>query len=486
MSIKKNYLFTLLYQLLTMTLPLITVPYVSRVLKPEGVGQFAYTNSIVQYFVIFGMLGISIYGSKEIAINKNDSTKLSKVFFSIYSLQLLITSLSLLIYLLFVFSFFKELKYLALLQTFVLLSAIFDCTWLFFGLEQIKKVIIRNILVKILTLILILIVVKSPGDLFLYTLIMTFSIFFSQIIMWTQVKKFVKFTKINFSDIKKHFKNSIIYFIPEIAVQIYFLLDKTLLGLIANSYEVGVYDYSDKILKIALSVVTSLSIIMMPRMASVFANGDNKTARVYLEKSLDFSNFLTFGIMFGLIGISNNFIPWFLGVDFLKSIDIIIFLSPAVIFIGCSSILGSQYFVPLGKMKEYTISLYMGAFINVVINLLLISKYASIGAAIGTVAAECTVALIQFYYMNKKMKISIKLLMYNNCLYLISGIIMLACLIFIGREFSSSAVTTFIQIIIGVVIYFGFILLIEHVFDKNHLNNLSKLNVIKSMKNRFL
>ncbi|TDL78990.1 flippase [Peribacillus frigoritolerans] len=459
MSIKKNYLYNLTYQVLIMILPLITVPYVSRVLKPEGVGTFAYTSSIVQYFIIFGMLGIGTYGNKMIAMTRDNKEEMSKTFFQIYLLQLLLTITSVIGYVIFILFIFHEYKIIALLQAVALIAAVIDCSWLFNGLEQFKKIVTRNIVVKLLSLLAIFMFVKSQEDLATYTIIMGLSSFLGQLIMWLYVSEHIKRVPINASSVFKHIKPTIVYFLPQVAMQIYFVLNKTMLGIFSSNIEVGIYDYADKILKMALAVVTSLGMVMLPRMANTFVKGDLVKARDYLSKSLDFSTLIAIPIMFGLAGIAKEFIPWYMGKEFSGSAVVLEILSPTIFLMAWSGVFGTQYLVPLGKMREYTTSLYIGAIINLIINFILIREYGAVGAAIGTLCAEITVIVVQILFVRKD--IDIRRVTPKLIIYLISGGLMFGVVRFIGGLLGSTIITTFVQVLVGIIIYFGIVILFE-------------------------
>ncbi|MGE7307312.1 flippase [Priestia megaterium] len=463
-NIKKNYLFNLIYQVLTMILPLVTVPYVSRVLNPDGVGTFAYTSSIVQYFILFGTLGISTYGVKQIAINRDDKKELSKTFVNIYCLQLILTSISLIIYIIFVLLFFHEYKIIALLQIIMLLSAVIQCSWFFSGLEEFKQIVIRNILVKIVSLIAVFIFVRKPDDLALYTVIMGFSSLIGQLVMWFYIKEYVILIKVSFKSIFSHLRPTLVYFLPQLAIQVYFLLDKTMLGVISGTSEVGVYDYADKILKIALAIVTSLGVVMLPRMANTVASGNIEKAREYIISSLQFSTLLAVPIMFGIAGISKEFVPWFLGEEFKDSILVLTVLSPVILLMAWGGVLGTQFLIPFGKMKEYTISLYVGVVINILVNLMLIKPYGAIGAAVGTLCTECAVVLMQMVFITKIL--NTKNTLSQTYYYFIAGIIMFGGIRIIGEILGISILTTLIQVLVGGGIYLIVIICFEFLLKK--------------------
>lgn len=459
MSIKKNYLYNLIYQVLVMILPLITVPYVSRVLLPHGVGTFAYTASIVSYFSFLGILGIDTYGNKLIAMSRDDKRKMSENFFSLYFLQLMLTMTSLIVYIITAIFFIQQDRSIALIQTISLLGTVFDCSWFFFGIELFKKIVTRNIIIKLLSLVAIFILVKQPSDLPVYTVIMCLSVFLSSLIMWVYLKGRIMIVRVSFRQIMTHLKPSMIYFIPGIALQVYFVLNKTMIGIVANNSEVGIFDYADKIRMMALSVVTSLGTVMLPRMAHTFAVGKIEKAKEYLLKSLDFSTLLAIPLMFGVAAIAKEFIPWYMGEHFLKSIVVLIILAPTIVLMAWSGVFGTQYLLPLGKMKAYTASVYAGAIVNFGANLLLIKPFGSIGASFATLAAEVVVTLVQLYYV--RTLIPFKHIVPKTMYYLGAGTVMFLLLQMIGRMMGASILTTGVQVALGCVVYFASIALIE-------------------------
>ncbi|MCO7176710.1 flippase [Sporolactobacillus kofuensis] len=460
MSVKKNYLYNLLYQILVMILPLITVPYVSRVLLPHGVGTYAYTASIISYFSFIGMLGIDTYGNKIIAMTRDNKRKMSENFFSLYFLQLILTLSSVIGYLILAVFFIQQDKTIALIQTISLLGIVFDCSWFFFGVEMFKKIVTRNIVIKLLSLLAVFTLVKNPSDLPIYTYIMCLSVLVSSLIMWFYLKGQIMIVRVTFKQMISHLKPAIVYFIPGIALQIYFVLNKTMIGIVSSNSEVGIFDYADKIRMMALSVVTSLGTVMLPRMAHTFAIGQIEKAKEYLFKSLEFSTFLAIPLMFGVAGVAEEFIPWYMGNSFIKCIQVLVILAPTIVLMAWSGVFGTQYMLPLGKMKEYTISVYAGAIVNFIVNLMLIAPFGSIGASVGTVAAELTVTFVQLYLVREI--VPFKNMARNTIDYLIAGFLMWILVRLVGRSMGVSAVTTIVQIVLGMGVYLSIVFVQEY------------------------
>ncbi|ETI95538.1 MAG: Polysaccharide Transporter, PST family, partial [Streptococcus sp. DORA_10] len=308
------------------------------------------------------------------------------------------------IYLL-VFGFNKEYGYIYLIQSINILAATFDISWFYMGLEDFKKTVTRNLIVKIICIISIFIFIQTPSDLSKYLLINVLMALLGNLVMWMYIPNIVSKVNINFKDIISHFYPTIKLFIPQIAVQIYSILDRTQLGILSNVSEVGLYEQSQKIIRLVLGLLTCTSAVMLPRMSSLFAHGDSKKMDRYLNTSLKATSYICIPMAFGLIGISKEFVPWFFGKDFLDISYLLVILTPILFFIGMSSIMGNQYLLPSNQTKVYTISVTSGSIINVILNFLLIPKFQSIGTCISSVVAEFTVMLIQYIILRKNIDI---------------------------------------------------------------------------------
>ncbi|OOM16541.1 flippase [Clostridium saccharobutylicum] len=449
-SIAKNFIYNLLLQIVTLLMPLITVPYVSRILGKEGVGVYSYTLSIVQYFVILGSLGVSMYGNRQIAYVRDDKEKMSKTFWAITVLKFITTIIALGFYM-FIFGFDKKYGNVYLIQSINIIAATIDISWLYMGLEDFKKTVIRNLLVKIFGVICIFIFVKSYDDLYKYISINALMILLGNLVMWMYVPKTVLKIKIKVSDIVGHIVPAIQLFIPQIATQIYLVLDKTMLGTLANTGEVGLYEQSEKIIKLVLGLVTSLGVVMLPRMSNTFANGDNEKMDAYLNKSLQGVSYVSIPMAIGLASISNEFVPWFFGKDFSAVSYLMIILTPILFFIAISNVLGIQYLLPTDRTNEFTASVTMGAIINVILNFMLIPQYKAIGTCIATVIAEFVVVLVQYISLRKNIKT--KILLKSIIKYAFSAAIMFIVVRFIGIHMGAKIITTVVQGAVGVIIY---------------------------------
>ncbi len=404
-STKKNFIYNLIYQILILIIPLITAPYLSRVVGVSGVGTYSYTYSIVYYFMLLTLLGINNYGNRTIAKVRDNKEKRSKEFWSMYILQLVMGTIMLIIYLGYVLIFDVKYKQIALIQSLFIFSSILDINWFFFGLEEFKTTITRNTFVKIATVILIFLIVKNKDDLWKYTLIMSSMTVLSQVILWYALKNKVGFVKIQKKDIIKHIKPNLILFIPVIAISLYKMLDKVMLGSMTNVIEVGYFENAEKIANIPMTIISALGTVMLPRMSNIIAKGEEDKVNNYITKSINFVMFLSMAMCFGLVAISSEFAPYYFGTEFKKTGILIALLSFTFPFLSFANVIRTQYLIPREKDRDYIISVSLGAIVNILLNIFLIPMYKSIGACIGTIAAEATVMIYQTISVRKELNV---------------------------------------------------------------------------------
>ena len=453
MQVVKNFLYNVSYQLLVIILPLITVPYVSNILGAERIGDYAFTYANMQYFVIFGMVGITLYGNRQIAYVRENKENLKNTFYSIYTLQLITTTISFVLYLIFTLVFNNgDYKWLYIVQGINIIASIADISWLFMGLEQFKKTVVRNTIVKLVSLASIFIFVKSSDDTVIYALIIALSSFIGNLTFWLYIPKIIGFKNIKILELTLHLKSSLALFIPQLAIQIYLLLDRTMLGIITDTVQVGYYENSQKIVKIVLTIATAIGTVMMPKIANTVASGDMKKVKYYIKNSFFFVSALSIPLMFGLMGVAPELSPWFFGNNFVGIEKLIIISSLIILAISWSNVLGMQLLVPLNKTKEFTISVTSGAIINFILNLVLIKKFGAIGSCISTIIAEFTVTLVQFYLIKDFIKA--KELIKPVVLFIPASIVMYIFVRIIGDFKGAGILTNIVQGMVGVISYF--------------------------------
>ena len=451
-SIAKNYIYNALYQILAIIIPLITTPYLSRVLGAEKIGIYSYTLSITTYFILFGSLGVSMYGQREIAYNQNNKYLRSKTFIEILFMRFISLAISLII---FYFTFCLHGNYNIYYKILILeiLANAIDISWYFQGLEEFKKTVTRNMLVKIISVIFIFVLVKSQEDFSKYFIIYVLSTFLGNLSMWIYIPKYIDKISIKDLNISKHIKPTIMLFIPQIATQIYTVLDKTMIDtIVIDKTEVGYYEQAQKIIKFLMTLATSLGVVMMPRIAATYAEGNHKKVKEYMNKSFSFIMLLDFPLMFGIISVASKFVPIFYGRGYEKVVPLICIISPIIILIGLSNVTGTQYLLPTKQQNKYTLSVVVGAIINFCFNLLLIFKFESIGASIATVIAEFGVTATQFILLRKE--VSIKDVIKNSQKYIIASFIMFLISVLIGNFIDNNYLSIIVQMISSSIIYF--------------------------------
>ncbi len=477
-SVKKNYLYNMLYQVFIVCLPIITIPYLSRTLGPEKIGIYNYVLSIITYFSLFGSLGISLYGQREIAYHQDDKTKRSQIFWELFSFKSILMLVSIIIYVI-VFTLKGDFALFYRILIIELLSCLFDISWFFQGIELFKKTVFKNFVVKTLGFILILLLIKKPEDLWKYILIYSSCNLVGNLLLWKDVFKYICFPKkMNYL---KHLSGIMILFIPQVANEIYTVFDKTMLGLmVKNIDEVGYYGQTQKIIKMLLAIITSIGIVMMPRIAALKSKGENDKIKSYMKKTFSFVFMMSFAFAFGLASIANYFVPFFFGNGYDKIALLMKVMVIIIIFNGMSNVLGVQYLLPLKRQKQYNISIVVGAITNVALNLILIPKLESLGAVIATVFAEFIIVVIQINYV--KNDFSIKEYVSIFAKYLFLGLIMFLSCNIVYIDTSSNFVIILVKVIIGVVVYLSELLLTnDEFFYQTCYGILRKIPLLKNI-----
>ena len=450
-SIGKNFFYNVMYQVLAMILPLITAPYISRVIGVEGLGVYSYTYSIANYFLLFAMLGISNHGNRSIAAVRKNKNKMSITFSDIYLIQFINSLLALIGYFIYLRFFCKADIEIALIQSLLVSSAVFDISWLFFGLEEFKLTVTRNTIFKLASVVLIFLFVKNEADLWKYSIIMVLSVLVSQLILWSFIKNYLTLAKPSFKRAKSHLKPILILFLPALSYSLYRMMGKIMIGKLSTMAEVGFFDNADKVIIMPMGIITALGTVMLPRISNMVANGESKKQKIYFEKSIQAVTIISSALSFGLAAIADVFAPIFFGEEFVKSGVLITCLSITILFASWANVVRTQFIIPNKKDNIYVFSMLFAAVISLILNLIFIPKYQSYGAVIGSIAAEFLVMALQFYGVRKDLEIGkyIK----NNLVYIFFGIIMFIVVKLIGNILDTSIFTLVIQIVSGSLIY---------------------------------
>ena len=470
-SIKKNYIYNLAYQILTIITPLITAPYLSRVLGADGVGTYSYIESVSSYFVLFATLGLTTFGQREISYVQEDRKKRSIIFWETNIIELTASLISIVIYVF--FSLVHSNWELYLVLVFNLLAVIVNISWFFQGLEDFGKIVLRNIIFKCITIIFIFTVIRSPNDLIWYLLGTSFFTFLNNATYWIKIGKYVDAPQFNQLHPTRHIKTVLSLFLPTIAIQIYTVLDKTMIGVITqNAFENGYYEQAIKISKMFLTMVTSLGAVMIPRIGYHFEKGETGQVKSYMYRGYKFVWFLGIPLCLGLALVSSNFVPWFFGPGYDKVAPLISILAFLILAIGINNVTGMQYLIPTKRQNVFTKTVIYGAITNFALNYILIPKFQSYGAAIASVIAETVIAIVQLVIVRNEL--SLWKVIKSGWHYYIAGGIMAIVLLLVKVHLSTSIISTIILVCIGAGTYFLVLLIMRDQFFFDNVISIGK------------
>lgn len=450
MKVVRNYLYNVGYQVLAIIVPLITSAYVARVLRPEGVGANAFTNSIIQYFILFASMGIGYYGNRQIAYVREDKEQMSKAFWEIQIVKTLMTLYAYLAFEIFMLFYTRQAEYMWA-QSLNLVAVAFDISWFYEGIEDFKVTVLKNSFVKIVSMIAIFVFIKGPNDVTLYIVVLALSTILGNLTLWPNIIRDLSKVKARALNPWKHFLPMAELFIPQISTQVYVQLNRTMLGVMVGEKASGFYQYSDNLVKLVLALVTATGTVMLPHVANAFSHGDMKKVNKMLYKSFDFVSALSYPMTFGLAAVALTLAPKYYGPGYGPVGPAMMIESIVILIIAWSNVLGVQYLLPIHHQKQFTISVTLGAVVNLILNIPLIRYGGLYGAMCSTVLSEISVTLYQLWAVRKLL--SFKELFADSWKYLISGIVMFIPVFWMNQHLKSSWLMLGVEILAGVVIY---------------------------------
>ena len=478
-SIKRNYFYNISYQVFALITPLIITPYISRVLSVEGIGIYSYTYSIVRYFWILSSLGIAACGIILTSASQDNREERSQEFWNLMSLKMILTIIFGLIYILYSLIISKN-TLIALIQGIYLISAFFDISWFYQGIEDFKSIMIKNFLIKIVNIIFIFIFIKKESDLNLYIFTLALFQFAGNVLMWLGLKKYINFINIKKWHPLKNLKICMQLFLPTIATQLFSIIDKSMIGWITKSpTENGYYEQSLKIIEMILVLITTLGTVFIPTISREYKNGNKDKIIKVLDNLIEFVFFIGTPLLFGFIIISNTFVPIFFGEEYAKSAEILKVLSTLFVFMGLSNVIGQQYLVSTNQQMIHTKFLIIGGFTNVFLNIIFIHMYKATGAAIGTAIGEMVVVFLEICYLNKTNQYSIINIIKKIWKYILSSIVMSIIVYNILKISNNNIVGIIISIIFGILIYFAVLILLRSRFLLEQIKNFKKNGIKK-------
>ena len=453
-SIKINYIFTLFNTLTGLLFPLVTFPYVSRILFADGIGQIQFLQSIIDYVVLCTSLGIPLYAVREIARVRDDKKQCSKTVVEILILHSILSLFGyIIIFILahYVHKIEVERTLFYLLSTTLFFTAI-GVNWFYQAVEDFKYITIRSLLVRIFSLVCLFVFVKTKDDLLIYAAISVFSLVGSNIFNFFRLRKYIDFSVLHDLKIKRHLLPSMKIFALNLTISIYVNLDSVMLGFLKDQQAVGYYAAATRVTKSVLGVVTSLGTVLLPRFSNLIAAGKFDEFSVLANKSINYVIALSFPMCIGLIFLSKPIILLFAGNSFDSSILTMQIIAPIIVFIAFSGIIGLQILYPQGKEKIVIYSTAVGAVINFSINYFCIPIWSQNGAALGTIIAEFSVILVMFIL--GRSYLPIHLFSRINLNYVLATLIMSFPLFMIVKISTNNFITLMLSALIGPLIYF--------------------------------
>ena len=437
-SVKKNFIYNSAFQVLILLVPFVTTPYVSRVLGADNIGKYSYASAMVTYFTLLAALGSTIYGQRKIAYYRDNKEEMSQVFWNTFFFRCVMSLISFILYFIYAI-FFEGLNLINIIIALSILNVTFDISWFYQGIEDFKSVVIRNLIVRIICLSGIFIFIKTANDTWKYVLILMLAQILGSLSMWRVMPQYICFVKrINPFD---GFKDILLIFLPSIAIQVYTILDKSMIGWITGSdYANGCYEQSERIARLAMTVVWLLAI----------------------------------PIMFGLMGVSSVFIPLFLGSGFDDAIGLLCIFSILVLVVSLAYVTGISYLIPTKQQNVYTAAVTIAAIVNFCMNLILIPRVGVFGAAIASIVAETIGTAIQIIYCISKKQLNAKQIFVPCWKYLLSGSIMLLFVETLKTKFSGGIVSLCVLICTGGLSYVGVLLILRDRFFIDNINKILK------------
>lgn len=474
----KNLVMSIGYNLLSMIVPFITAPYLGRVLGANNVGSYTYVHSIAAYFVMFGLLGMRNYGNRTIARVRDKYEERSNAFSQLFSLQLLTGGIASVAYIVYLILFCNVHKLLAIIVGLYVLTSIFSVGWYLEGMADFSTLALRALIIKIVNLVSVFVFVRNENDVVIYCVIMSALYLISELLLWPNVFKQIKFKFCKWKDMKIHFKPTILLFVPAIAVSVYQTMDKIMIGSMAGEAELAYYEYADKIIQIPGLIFTAIGAVMLSKMSYVYHNEAEKATKT-ISSSMDLTFFISTSCMFGVLAIADELVLIYYGENFIKSGPIMITLVPTIIMYGWANVIRMQYIIPNNLDKIYIKSTFAGAAINLIMNLIFIPKFQSVGAAIGTIAAQLTVAL--FFTFSIKNQLPFKSYLKNNLMLWLIGLVMY-CVIKVVQQFHTVTLSYLIlDIVIGIFTY-GVLYFLYGLYSKKNLAGVIVQGFVKKNK----
>lgn len=399
-----NIIYNVVNQVVALIVPLVLSPYVARVLSPELIGDYSYALANSSYFVLVESLGFSLYGMLRVAENRDDKLYVSALLKEIMTAKLVLMAGCIFVYMALFLRVSSSNKALALIMMLNIVSTGIDSTWFLTGMEDFKTTTLRNIAVRIANVLLVLLLVKSEKDFLLYAMIMQLSNVISYIVVIPTLNKYIVPARMSIRHAVEHAKKSMVYVIPGLINTIFSSADKTVLGSLADSYEVGVYEQASKISTLCGTVINSVSNVLLPRITYLNKNKSADEAKALLFKTLRGATVVSIAMAAGIVCVAEDFVPFFFGEGYEKSVILLKILSVNVYMTILSNYIGQQCLISVGRQREYNIAIGFGAGLNLILNILLVGKMQSVGVSLASLAASVIICVFLLHFSRNRIR----------------------------------------------------------------------------------
>ena len=431
--------------------PLITFPYISRILLPAGTGRVDFATSLISYFTMLAMLGIPTYGIRTCAKVRDDKIKLSRTAHELLFINLIMSVISYGLLFLALFTIprlFEDRLLYVIISSTILFNAI-GMEWLYKALEEYTYITIRSLVFKVIAIVFMFLLIHVQKDYVLYGAISIFAASASNILNFFHAHRYIRMRPLGGYNLRKHLKPVFVFFAIVCASIIYTNLDTVMLGFLKTDVDVGYYNAAVKIKVALVALVTSLGAVLLPRVSYYLQHDMKDEFRRISRKALNFVFLIAAPFSLYFILFAKHSIYLLSGYAYTGSIEPMQIIMPTVLFIGLTGLMGIQVLVPLGKEKYVLYSEIGGAVADLILNWILIPKMGASGAAIGTLVAEAIVFVIQFLFLKSEMGEAFRKIPYLKILIALFG----GCAASVWVLFVNFG--NFLSLLISAILFFG-------------------------------
>ena len=452
MNARKNTLYNVSYRVFSILLPLVTAPYLSRTVGKAGVGLYSYAWNISYIFVLVGTLGLENYGVRAISRVRDDPEQLNRTFSAIWRMQRIVASLALIVWLLYVFLIAGEEKLIALSLTMMSVSCLCNLDWCLMGLDQFRPIALRNTCVKLLAAACVFLFIRGPEDLWVYGFAWSLATLLGCLSCCLSLRGKVRVVPVTLREALSHLPACSLLFVSVLAVSVYRIMDKVMVGAMAGMEQNGLYENAEKIIYCLSGFISAFGNVMMPRASHLLSLQKEDSVREGMDLSMHLVMCMVSAMAFGILGVATRFAPLFYGGEFLESGILMMPLGFSLMMIGFANVIRMQWILPHGLDHIVLRSVLSGAAVNLLANFLLIPRLGAMGAVIGTLMAELSVPTVQYLHLRRELpylRYLVTVLAYTVCGFAMTAVIWAVSPLISGNSWSALALLVFL----GALVY---------------------------------